>query len=113
MSRLRRLIRFVSLAALGAAVYEEMRKDPAERTGRGMVAGLVPYDFTPPTFRRVRSSLWDPGNPRLFVPSVFGVGWTINFGSLAGFDNRAAGKARGRVLCCAPRRPLSPGSVKR
>jgi hypothetical protein len=82
LSKLRRLVRLISFGLLGAAVYQEMSKDPAERTGQGMVGGVVPYDFRPPTFERFRDGLWNPSDPRLFVPTVFGVGWSINLAQL-------------------------------
>ena len=39
----------------------------------------IPYDLRRPTFSRVRSRLLNSGDPRMFPPKVFGVGWTINF----------------------------------
>ncbi len=43
----------------------------------------VPYELRMPTTARVRSRWWDTSNPKVLVPKVFGVGWTINFGGLA------------------------------
>jgi len=60
----------------------ELRKPAEERTGFGKVAGLVPYDFRPPTASRIRAAVWAPDDPRLFKPHAFGVGWTVNFGRL-------------------------------
>lgn len=85
MNKIRRLIRLITFGLLGAAIYQEMSKDPAERTGEGMVGGVVPYDFRPPTVEKVKNSLWNPDDPRLFTPTVFGVGWTINFARLRSF----------------------------
>ena len=31
----------------------------------------------------VRSRTWDPANPRIVVPRLFGAGWTLNLGALA------------------------------
>jgi hypothetical protein len=31
-----------------------------------------------PTIQRARSRWWNPDEPRLFVPQVFGLGWTVN-----------------------------------
>jgi uncharacterized membrane protein len=31
-----------------------------------------------PTLERAKSRWWNPQDDRLFVPTVFGVGWTIN-----------------------------------
>jgi len=78
--------RFVKLVAFGlvvAAVIDQLRRDPEERTWEGSVAGVVPYDFRMPTLERARSRWWNTDDDRLFVPQVFGVGWTINFARLA------------------------------
>jgi len=48
----------------------------------GSVLGL-PYDLRPPTPERIASRWWDPLNPRILVPRVFGVGWDVNFGAVA------------------------------
>jgi hypothetical protein len=43
----------------------------------------MPYDLRVPTATRIASRWWDPMNPRVFVPRVFGLGWDINFGAVA------------------------------
>jgi len=43
----------------------------------------MPYELRMPTTARVASRWWDPRNPHVFVPRVFGMGWDINFGALA------------------------------
>ena len=71
----------MQLAAIGlllAAVAQEAARPPAERTWRGRVLGVVPYDFSPPTWDRVRQAYWNPEDPRLFTDRVLGVGWAIN-----------------------------------
>jgi hypothetical protein len=42
----------------------------------------VPYELRPPTGDRV-TRMWDPMNPHVLVPRVWGAGWDINFGALA------------------------------
>lgn len=66
---------------LTAAVVTELRKPAGERGWHGRVAGFVPYDFRYPSPDRLRAALWDPDG-RLFVPHVFGVGWSLNLGRL-------------------------------
>jgi hypothetical protein len=51
--------------------------DGMARSRRGRFLG-VPYDFRRPTRRRIRVRLWNPSNPRLFVPKVFGWGYDVN-----------------------------------
>lgn len=76
-----RIGRLVALGLLLAAVVQERRTPPEQRTGRGKVSGVVPYDLRRPSFARYRHALWDPDGP-LFGPSAFGVGWTFNAGRL-------------------------------
>ena len=81
MRSLRRVRRLVRLAAFGlvvAAVATELSKPEPERTWEGRVLGVVPYDFRPPTWQRIRDAYWNPNSNRLFSDRVFGVGWAVN-----------------------------------
>lgn len=80
---LRITINLAGLALLAAALARELRKPAEERTWHGQVLGMVPYDFRPPTLERVRQAFWSPDDPRILTPTVFGVGWTLNFGRLS------------------------------
>lgn len=42
----------------------------------------VPYDLRFPTPARIRERVWNPDDPRIIVPRVFGAGWTLNLYSL-------------------------------
>src|SRR5262245_44439058 len=75
---LRRVLNVVAIGLLVAAVAQEAAKPRAERTWRGRVLGVVPYDFSPPTWDRMRRAYWNPEDPRLFTDRVLGVGWAIN-----------------------------------
>jgi hypothetical protein len=66
----------------GAAVVQELRKPAEERTWTGTLGGTIPYDLRPPTAERLRAKLWAPDDPRIFMPHVFGVGWSVNVGRL-------------------------------
>jgi hypothetical protein len=79
-SSLRRLARLISFAMVISALAQELSKPAEERTWQGRVWRVAPYDFRPPTWARLRSSLWAPDNPQIFTPRVFGVGWAINMG---------------------------------
>ena len=83
MQRLRRIVKLVALGLIVSAVIEQLRRDPNERTWEGAVGGIVPYDFRMPTLARARSRWWNTDDERLFVPQVFGVGWTVNLARLA------------------------------
>ena len=61
-----------------AAVATELAKPAPERTWQGKVMGVVPYDFRPPTWTRIRNAYWNPESDHLFSDRVFGVGWAIN-----------------------------------
>ena len=75
---IRRLIRLTAVGLVVAAVATELAKPEGERTWHGRVGGLVPYDFRPPTWERIRSAYWNPASDRLFSDRVFGVGWAVN-----------------------------------
>ena len=78
LRRLRRLVRFAAFGLVVAAVATELSKPEPERTWEGRVFGLVPYDFRPPTWQRIRDAYWNPDSDRLFSDRVFGVGWALN-----------------------------------
>lgn len=77
---LSRLVRMIAFAMLVSALRREISKPAAERTWHGKVWQVVPYDFRPPTWARVRERMWAPDTPGLITPNVFGVGWTVNLG---------------------------------
>jgi hypothetical protein len=74
----RRWILLGTLLSLAAAALAELRKPRAERTWHGELLGFVPYDLRPPTWSRVRASLWNPDDRRILTPRPFGVGWGLN-----------------------------------
>jgi hypothetical protein len=78
LRRVRRLVRFAAFGLVVAAVATELAKPEPERTWEGRVLGLVPYDFRPPTWQRIRDAYWNPDSDRLFSDRVFGVGWAVN-----------------------------------
>jgi hypothetical protein len=88
----RGLAGLLTLAAIGcaaAAVIDQLRRPPVERTWHGKVADAVPYDFRPPTFERALRTLWNPDTERVLSDKLFGVGWDVNL--------RAAAKKLGLV----------------
>src|SRR5689334_13335935 len=78
LRRIRRLVRFTTFALVAAAVTTELAKPAPERTWNGKVFGVVPYDFRPPTWQKIREAYWNPESDRLFSDRVFGVGWALN-----------------------------------
>ena len=76
--RIRRLVRFATFGLIVAAVATELAKPAPERTWQGRVIGVVPYDFRPPTWSRIRDAYWNPESEKLFSDRVFGVGWAVN-----------------------------------
>jgi hypothetical protein len=83
MDRFRRIVKLAAFAVTVAAIVEQLRLPAEQRTWEGRVGGLVPYDFRMPTLERAKSRWWNPEDDRLFVPTVFGVGWTINAAQIA------------------------------
>ena len=74
----RRFARFIAFGLVAAAIATELSKPEAERTWQGRVVGVVPYDFRPPTWQRIREAYWNPESDQLFSDRVFGVGWAVN-----------------------------------
>ena len=74
----RRLFRLIAFGLFAAAIATELAKPEAERTWHGRVFGIVPYDFRPPTWQRIRDAYWNPDSDELFSDRVFGVGWAVN-----------------------------------
>ena len=72
------MARLVVLGLVVAAVATDLSKPEEERTWHGRVGGVVPYDFRPPTWERIRLAYWNPDSERLFSDRVFGVGWAVN-----------------------------------
>jgi Family of unknown function (DUF5808) len=72
----------LGVGLLGAALISELRKPDGSRTWEGRIAHKIPYDLRRPTLARIRERLWNPGDRRILVPTVFGVGWTVNLGRL-------------------------------
>ena len=48
-----------------------------ERKSHGSYYG-IPFDFRIPTVDRVQQRMWNPNDPRVITPTVFGAGWSIN-----------------------------------
>ena len=69
-----------SLWRLAAAVFTVATVVHAYRTRQSHgTYHRVPFDFRFPTVDRIRKRLWNPRDHRIFTPSVFGVGWSVNF----------------------------------
>jgi hypothetical protein len=78
LHRVRRLARVTVFGLVVAAVVTELAKPKDERTWHGRVAGMVPYDFRVPTWRRIHDAYWNPQSDHLLSDRVFGVGWAVN-----------------------------------
>ncbi len=117
MRTLRRARRLVRLAAFGlvvAAVATELSKPEAERTWEGRVLGVVPYDFRPPTWDRIRSAYWNPQSDHLFSDRVFGVGWAVNLYRAKTLMDHAFGRLMGDHEALSIRMTVrSEGSTKK
>lgn len=74
-------------AAYAASILEALSDDDsAEADGRPIPQGHVlgmPYDFRGASVERIGSRVWNPADPRIFMPRMFGVGWTFNLGAIA------------------------------
>lgn len=76
------------LEALGAPedyageLLDALASDTAADEPHLRVLGL-PVETRGPVSATVRSRTWNPESPRLVVPRLLGVGWTLNLGALA------------------------------
>lgn len=112
--RVRRLVRLAVIGLVVAAVATELAKPAEERTWEGQVLGLVPYDFRPPTWQRIRDAYWNPHSERLFSDRVFGVGWAINLHQAKVLMERAFGGLMGQPEPLSIRMTVrSEGAVKK
>lgn len=59
------------------AVRQQLQLPPEERTWYGKIA-RIPYDFRMPTVERIRAAFWNKDTSQVFLPTVFGIGWSIN-----------------------------------
>lgn len=64
------------------AVREALLGEGDSPEPQGRVLGM-PYEFRAPTAGRVMERLWNPSDPRILMPRLWGVGWTVNFGAVA------------------------------
>jgi len=73
-------------AAYAASVIEALSDDDtADADGRPVPQGHVlgmPYDFRGASVDRIGSRVWNPADPRIFMPRMLGVGWTVNLGAI-------------------------------
>ena len=72
------LLSILGLALVGAAILDQLRRPPENRTWQGTIFG-IPYDFSIPTIERIREEIWNKDTNRILMPHSFGMGWGINF----------------------------------
>ena len=100
-------MRLVGLGLMVAVLATELKKPVADRRWEGRIGGVVPYALRFPAPERIWRSFWDPGNPRLFVPRSFGVGWRLN---LAEVEARL-GRLFRRLMAAPPAAEPDPSST--
>ena len=106
-------MRFAVFGLVVAAVATELSKPAPERTWEGRVLGVVPYDFRPPTWQRIRDAYWNSRSERLFSDRVFGVGWAINLHRAKGLMEQVFGRLMGSQEALTIRMTVrSEGSAK-
>lgn len=75
----RRLLTILAVFGLAIMASRKLQEKGVKLEGRFLG---VPYDFRPPTVSRFRERCWNPDDPRLLTPHVFGWGWTLNLYTL-------------------------------
>src|SRR5260370_15881924 len=91
----RRVGRFAAFGRVVEAVATELSRPAREGTWEGGWWGVVPYDFRPPTWERIRDAYWNPRSDRLFSDRVFGVGWAVNLYRAKTLMEQAFGRLMG------------------
>lgn len=71
-----------SYAAQTLAEMHPAGDEDEDSAPQGHILGM-PFDFRGASVERVSNRVWNPADPRIFTPRLFGVGWTINLGALA------------------------------
>lgn len=69
-------------ASYARSLLDALRDDGTAGPARWRVLGL-PAEIRGPVDAAVRSRIWDPANPDLLVPRLFGIGWRLNLGAVA------------------------------
>ena len=67
-------VKIAAGAALAATAVHAYREGKTHGNYYG-----VPFDFRVPSAEKARRLLWNPDDPRVFTPPLFGAGWSINF----------------------------------
>ena len=52
----------------------------------------IPYDFTKPTWQKIKGRVWNPESDKLFAPHSFGWGYTLNVHALLQRIRRLIGR---------------------
>jgi hypothetical protein len=79
-----------------AAVSQELKKAPEERTWRGTVAG-VPYNFRVPEWGDIANEYWNPSSDEIVTPHVIGLGWGVNLAAVKTRVEQLVGSAQQMV----------------
>ena len=69
-----KIVKVAAAAAFVATAVHAYR----EQKSNGRYYG-IPFDFRIPTVDRALERLWNPEDPRVLTPPLFGAGWSINF----------------------------------
>ncbi|MCG2799669.1 MAG: hypothetical protein L6367_14180 [Cellulomonas sp.] len=69
-------------ASYATDLQDALVEDSPAQDARWRILGM-PVETRGPVSAQVRSRTWDPTNPQLIVPRLFGLGWTLNLGALA------------------------------
>lgn len=76
------ILRTAVLVLTAAAIYKELQQPAEKRTWHGRLFDFVPYDFRLPTPSKFLHAWWNPDSDSVFSEQPFGVGWTVNLGTL-------------------------------
>ncbi len=81
MGKMNWFVTGVMVGLSAGAIDQELKKDAAERTWKGTIAG-VPYNFNVPEWRAIAAEYWNPDSSKIVSPHAIGMGWGINFAAV-------------------------------
>lgn len=81
MGKMRWFVMGIFAGLSAAAIDQELKKSPDERTWKGKIAG-VPYNFNVPEWSSIVGEYWNTESDEIMSPHAVGIGWGVNFAAV-------------------------------
>jgi hypothetical protein len=93
-----------------AAISQELKKSPEDRTWRGNIGG-VPYNFRVPEWGDIANEYWNTQSDEIVTPHVIGLGWGVNLAAVKHRVEQLVGNAQQLVESRQNTRDVQPPRV--